>query len=90
AKKGAQVICLQELFAAQYFCQEEDFSRHDLAEPVPGPSTDALAPLAKELDVVIVAPVALLNTTRSVSAPSTSVSPRTATVMVLLVCPPRR
>jgi len=57
AGKGAQVICLQELFTAQYFCQEEDFSRHDLAEPVPGPSTEALAPLARELDVVIVAPI---------------------------------
>jgi N-carbamoylputrescine amidase len=57
AKKGAQIICLQELFAAQYFCQEEDFTRHDLAEPVPGPSTELLSELAKELAVVIVAPV---------------------------------
>ena len=57
AKRGAQVICLQELFAAQYFCQEEDYRRHDLAEPIPGPSTDLLAALARELGVVIVAPV---------------------------------
>ena len=57
AKRGAQVICLQELFAAHYFCQEEDHRRHDLAETVPGPSTDILAPLARELGVVIVAPI---------------------------------
>ncbi len=57
AKKGAQVICLQELFAAQYFCQEEDYRRHDLAEPIPGQSTELLSELARELDVVIVAPV---------------------------------
>lgn len=57
AKKGAQVICLQELFSAQYFCQEEDYTRHNLAEPVPGPSTDLLTKLAKDLGVVIVAPI---------------------------------
>ena len=57
AKKGAQVICLQELYDAQYFCQEEDYKRHDLAEPIPGPSTDAMAALARELQVVIVTPV---------------------------------
>ncbi len=57
AGKGAQVICLQELFAAQYFCQEEDFTRHDLAEPVPGPSTDLLCAVARELGVVIIAPI---------------------------------
>ncbi len=55
AAKGAQVICLQELFRSQYFCRVEDANLFDLAEPIPGPSTDALGPVAKELGVVIVA-----------------------------------
>lgn len=52
---GAQIICLQELFRSQYFCQTEDHDHFALAEPVPGPSTAAIAPLARELGVVIVA-----------------------------------
>jgi N-carbamoylputrescine amidase len=55
ASLGAQVICLQELFRSQYFCREEDARLFDLAESIPGPSTDKLCPLAKELNVVIVA-----------------------------------
>jgi len=55
AARGAQIICLQELFRSQYFCQVEDHRFFDLAEPIPGPSTERLAALAKELGVVIVA-----------------------------------
>ena len=55
ARQGAQIVCLQELFRSQYFCREEDARLFDLAEPIPGPSTDCLAPLAAELSVVIVA-----------------------------------
>jgi N-carbamoylputrescine amidase len=55
AARGAQIVCLQELFRSQYFCRVEDANLFDLAEPIPGPSTAALGPLAKELGVVIVA-----------------------------------
>lgn len=55
ASKGAQIICLQELFTALYFCDVEDYDNFNLAESVPGPSTNALGLVAKELDVVIVA-----------------------------------
>jgi N-carbamoylputrescine amidase len=55
AKKGAQIVCLQELFRSQYFCREEDARLFDLAETIPGPSTDRLCPLAAELGIVIVA-----------------------------------
>ena len=43
AKRGAQIVCLQELFRSQYFCREENPDFFELAEPVPGPSTEALA-----------------------------------------------
>jgi N-carbamoylputrescine amidase len=55
ARQGAQIVCLQELFRSQYFCREEDARLFDLAEPIPGPSTDRLGPLAAELNVVIIA-----------------------------------
>jgi N-carbamoylputrescine amidase len=55
AAKGAQIVCLQELFRSLYFCDVEDYNNFKLAEPIPGPSTDALGSLAKELNVVIVA-----------------------------------
>jgi N-carbamoylputrescine amidase len=55
AAQGAQIVCLQELFRTQYFCRVEDANLFDLAESIPGPSTDALEPVAKELGVVIVA-----------------------------------
>jgi N-carbamoylputrescine amidase len=51
---GAQIICLQELFRSLYFCQVEDHKYFELAEPVPGPTTDKMQELAKELGVVIV------------------------------------
>ena len=57
ARAGAQVICLPELFRSQYFCQREDHAFFDLAEALPGPSTEALSDLAKKLEVVIIAPV---------------------------------
>jgi N-carbamoylputrescine amidase len=55
ATKGANIVCLPELFLTQYFCQREDAALFDLAEPIPGPTTDALAPLAKELGIVLIA-----------------------------------
>ncbi len=55
AALGAQIICLQELFGSQYFCREEDARLFDLAETIPGPSTDRLTALARELGVVIIA-----------------------------------
>ena len=55
ARQGAQVICLPELFRAQYFCQREELALFDLAEAIPGPSTERLGALARELGVVIVA-----------------------------------
>ncbi len=57
AKRGAQLVCLPELFRAQYFCQREDTALFDLAEPIPGPTTEALAPIARELKIVIVASI---------------------------------
>ncbi|MBR5784643.1 MAG: carbon-nitrogen hydrolase [Bacteroidales bacterium] len=55
AQQGAQIICLQELFASLYFCDEENYDNFVLAESIPGPSTEAFSALAKELNVVIVA-----------------------------------
>ena len=55
AKRGARVVCLEELFRSQYFCREENHDYFDLAEPIPGPSTEALGKLARELRIVIVA-----------------------------------
>jgi N-carbamoylputrescine amidase len=55
AAKGAQIICLQELFTSLYFCDEENYDNFLLAEAIPGPSTEALQPLAEELQVVIIA-----------------------------------
>ncbi|MDB5230206.1 MAG: carbon-nitrogen hydrolase [Chitinophagaceae bacterium] len=55
ASKGAQVICLQELFTSLYFCDTEDYDNFNLAESIPGPSTDALCTVAAELGVVIIA-----------------------------------
>ena len=55
AKKGAEIICLPELFQSQYFCQTEDHANFSLAEEIPGRSTSALGELARELKIVIVA-----------------------------------
>jgi N-carbamoylputrescine amidase len=54
AKQGAQIICLQELFRSQYFCREENADLFELAEAIPGPSTEALSKLARSLNVVII------------------------------------
>jgi N-carbamoylputrescine amidase len=55
AKKGAQIVCLQELFRSLYFCDVESYDNFSLAESIPGPSTNALSTLSKELGVVIIA-----------------------------------
>jgi N-carbamoylputrescine amidase len=52
--RGAKIVCLPELFRTPYFCQREDAALFDLAEPIPGPTTEALARVAKELGVVVV------------------------------------
>src|ERR1044071_5399346 len=57
ARRGAQVVCLPELFRSLYFCQREDAALFDLAEPIPGPTTQALAPVARETGAAIVASV---------------------------------
>jgi N-carbamoylputrescine amidase len=55
AREGAQVVCLPELFRAQYFCQREDTALFDIAESIPGPSTDRLTAVAREENVAVVA-----------------------------------
>lgn len=55
AAQGAQIVCLQELFTSLYFCDVEDYENFKLAESIPGPSTDSLSKVAKELGVVIIA-----------------------------------
>ncbi|HEX6106310.1 MAG TPA: carbon-nitrogen hydrolase [Gemmatimonadales bacterium] len=55
AGRGARIVCLQELFRSQYFCQTENHDHFALAEPIPGPSTERLCTLASELGVVVVA-----------------------------------
>jgi N-carbamoylputrescine amidase len=55
AKGGATIVCLQELFRSQYFCQTEDTKLFALAEPIPGPSTQAIAKAARQHKVVVVA-----------------------------------
>jgi N-carbamoylputrescine amidase len=57
AQKGAAVVCLPELFRSQYFCQREDPAIFDLAEPVPGPTTQALSEAARRHGVAVIAPV---------------------------------
>src|SRR5437762_12190528 len=55
AEKGAEIVCLQELFTSLYFCDVEDYDNFKLAESIPGPSSDELSKTAKELGVVIIA-----------------------------------
>jgi N-carbamoylputrescine amidase len=55
AGRGAEIVCLPELFLTQYFCQREDPALFDLAEPIPGPTTRRLGDLARELKIVIIA-----------------------------------
>jgi N-carbamoylputrescine amidase len=57
AHRGAEIVCLPELFRSQYFCQREDAGLFDLAETVPGPTTETLGKVAKDRGVVIVAPL---------------------------------
>ncbi|MFH0954135.1 MAG: carbon-nitrogen hydrolase [Verrucomicrobiota bacterium] len=57
ARGGAQAVCLPELFRSRYFCQREDSASFDLAEPVPGPTTEQMQALAAKLGVVLVVPV---------------------------------
>ena len=57
AARGAQIICLQELYCSRYFCQTEDARLFDLAETIPGPSTEQATALAKELGVVLIVPI---------------------------------
>jgi N-carbamoylputrescine amidase len=57
ARRGAQIVCLKELFNAPYFCKSTQCDRFDLAEPIPGPTTERMQRLAKELAVVIVVPL---------------------------------
>ena len=54
ASAGAQIVCLQELFAGHYPCQSEDYTRFSQAEPIPGPTSDALARAAREHGVVVI------------------------------------
>src|SRR5450432_1223408 len=55
SRAGANIVCLPELFGAQYFCQREDIALFDLAEPIPGPTTGRLTAVAREEKVVLVA-----------------------------------
>jgi N-carbamoylputrescine amidase len=57
AEAGSEVVCLPELYRSPYFCQKEDAALFDLAEPVPGPSTEALGRAAKEAGVAVVVPI---------------------------------
>jgi N-carbamoylputrescine amidase len=57
ARKGAQVVCLPEMYRTQYFCQREDAALFDLAETVPGPSTERLSAVAKKAGVAVVVPI---------------------------------
>src|SRR6266852_561393 len=55
ASRGAKVICLQELFRSQYPCQSEDVRFFDLAEPIPGPTTEVLGTIASRNKVAVIA-----------------------------------
>src|SRR5450432_2016878 len=55
AQQGARIICLPELFRSQYFCQSEEHSNFELAEEIPGPSTETLGKVARETGAVIIA-----------------------------------
>ena len=57
AARGAQIVCLKELFDAPYFCKAESPERFDLAEPIPGPTTERMQALARELSIVLIVPL---------------------------------
>ncbi len=54
AAQGAQILCLPELYRSRYFCQTEDHTHFSLAEPIPGPSTEAFSALARELEITVI------------------------------------
>jgi N-carbamoylputrescine amidase len=56
-RDGAKIVCLPELFKSQYFCQREDAELFNLAEDIPGPSTEALGKIAKQMQVTVIAPL---------------------------------
>jgi N-carbamoylputrescine amidase len=56
-QRGAQIVCLQELFNAPYFCKSQKHERFDIAEPVPGPTVEKMQQLARELELVIIVPI---------------------------------
>ena len=80
AAGGARIICLQELFTTPYFCTREDPALFDLAEPVPGPTTTELEPLARELDVVLILPLFERRTTGVYHNTAAVVDPRRGTL----------
>ena len=57
AREGAQIVCLKELFNSLYFCKSQQCDRFDLAETIPGPTTEAMQALARELSIVVIAPI---------------------------------
>ena len=57
ARRGAQIVCLKELFNAPYFCKSQDACRFDLAEPIPGPTTGRMQAIARELEIALVVPL---------------------------------
>ncbi len=57
AGRGAQIVCLQELFNAPYFCKAESADRFDLAEPIPGPTLNALQAVVRKLEIVLIVPL---------------------------------
>jgi N-carbamoylputrescine amidase len=76
AALGAQIVVLQELFTSLYFCDLEEYSNFTLAEAIPGPSTETLGTVAKELGIVIVASLFenLVEATEKSTAPNPSSS----------------
>ncbi len=57
AARGAQIICLKEMFNSHYFCKRQSCERFDLAQPIPGPVTDRMQALARELEIVLIVPI---------------------------------
>ncbi|MDQ3243842.1 MAG: carbon-nitrogen hydrolase [Gemmatimonadota bacterium] len=57
ASRGAQIVCLQELFNSPYFCKSQKSERFDFAEPIPGPTVERMRKLAAELEVVLIVPI---------------------------------
>ncbi|HTO23382.1 MAG TPA: carbon-nitrogen hydrolase [Spirochaetia bacterium] len=80
AQAGAAVVCLPELFRSPYFCQSEDAATFDLAETIPGPSTDALGAVARRHEVTVIVPVfekrapGLYHNSAAILAPDGSVA----------------